>query len=302
MKRLARFLAAGLIAMALPSAEAQEASPTVDPKEIPEKDWELVKNSAAYSIADDKWFAEVTKLATTKPAYPPGTGIGDGGSGSFGSLDIKPTDPKAARQKWFEIGMAYSVADWDRQGNPINRLKRFSLVECTRKGDLTRERFIGLYTSEPWIKKVVTEVLRQSSAIREPAKPKLPDGRWVIQKTVFRSAWMISDRALYDQVVALLPARQALGKPEDYEPWASVVVDGLPATIAPATRVKSDLKLYRVGIYKDGRMKIAEVNDKDVAETTSRDLGWFQSPQIWNRLRLKVVSWSDEIGENPDGR
>ncbi len=277
-------LAGFVLAFLLP-AHAQEAVPALDPQAVPEKEWQLPKDSAEYAIGNDEWFAAIGKLAASKPTYAPGTGIGDGGGGEFATLLVKPTDPGAARQKWFEVGMSYSVTGWDREGKAIHSLTRFALVGYTREADQVRERFLGQYQSEVWLQRFIGEVLRQSQAIHKRLAPKLADGRWAVEGTAAKERYLI-DEELLGELEAAAGQPLASGQEQDPTPWASVLVC---RTMDTAMATRSSGRDFRALVYRDGRLKISSrTQDKD--KVVYQDLGWVKNPVLWNKIRLRIVS------------
>jgi hypothetical protein len=288
--------AAAILAMILPVLCAEEPAVRIDPKTIPEKEWELVKDQADYEVSSDSWFAEIERMSSASPKYSPGTGVGDAGAGRFASLVIRPETVSAGVRKWYRVEISYH-SDPSPEGQTGHAVTRFKITEDTVSENIRRSRDKGLYSDPAMLKKVIAEILRQSHAIKKPERDREPNGKWNVEMTRSYQGGTRIDGELYQEVLALLGNPTAPGKPEDEEPWSWIRL--YPRMDAPVTKRRLGTKVYRIGIYKDGRMKIFEESGDDpTKDFIMRDLGWFESPALWNRLRLAIASGSAAMRED----
>lgn len=282
MRRPSKILALLICAIGIsPRLHAEEpisAPKEIDIAAIPEREWELPKDSAYYEITSDVWFARLEEFSKTKPQYPPGTGIGDGGGGEFATVVFIPKSAGEGPHRKFEVHLPYS---WT--GDTFE-MRRFFLSERVIDGDTTRGRIIGSYTDISMLTQIRAEVLLQSQALKKSPKVKAANGKWQVAKTLCKDVSI--DGPLPEEIKALLGKPSSPGKPDDPKPWLSIWF--YPATLAPSQRNRQDLRFHRIEIHKDGRLKIHEVMEKP-EENISRDLGWFKSPDQWNKLRITVL-------------
>lgn len=268
----------------LPAEDPVPAQTAIDIASIPEREWELPKDTAHYEITSDVWFARIEAFSKTKPKFPPGTGIGDGGGGNFAKVIFIPETAGERSRRAFEVYLPYSWTGSSPRAGDTFEMKRFSLEERVTEGDTIRYRTIGGYMDITMLAQIRTEVLRRSYARKKLLMTKAPNGKWHVENTRCQDADI--GEPLPEDLKALLGKPSSPGKPDDPKPWSAIWF--YPATVAPSRRKEGDLKSHRVDVYRDGRMKIHELTEK-LEGNISRDLGWFKSLDQWNKLRLMIV-------------
>ena len=254
-----------------------------------------MKDQAIYEITGDAWFAEIEAFAKTKPESVPATGIRNSGGNHFATAIITPESTRDGVRKAYLVDFYYSS-----KGRPLDQpavLDSFILTERAWEETNMRDRSVGTYKTPAMFDKLVAEILRQSRAIRKPDREREADGRWNVERTRHWEPDFTVNEPLYREVEALISRAKASapGKPGDAEPWASIAL--YPRMEPPAKRRAGGNKIYRAAIYRNGRMKIFEVTDTS-AEISSRDLGWFDAPELWNKLRLTIVNRSELVRES----
>jgi len=117
----------------------------------------------------------------------------------------------------------------------------------------------------------------------------IPEKEWDVEKTV--ASYNIEDFTFYTDVEKLSKT------PPKYPPGAGLLI-GTPwvtcGILSPVDKRVSHTH-FCVDIYKsEGLITIVEVVQEE-NKSTSHLIGWYESKEIWNRLRLEVLRQSNEI-------
>ena len=277
------------LATALPAALGENPPPADPDRESSEDSWKAPKDRPDYRIASDEWFREMEALAKTRPAFAPGTGIGDGGGGFFAHVVIEPVNKASGTA--YEISISYSSNGLRReQGRPVWTIKRFDLTERITTPELIVRRRLGLFTSATVLDKLVREVVRQSHEIRVPPVEKLPDGRWHIENTTCNE-YVVANKSLYLKLQELATKAIEPGEPAPALALASLVVH--EAQLAPASRKEGTAEAYQVSIHRHGRMFVTRVSENGT-QIAIRPIGWIDAPDLRSELQGMIERRSQD--------